>query len=94
MTFVSPDPVSSGRSYNVVTGAAEAPRDLHGFIGDASFTIDNDGVESVVRGSGAADGTGVRFLEKDVEHSGKDVRAWHITTDGSGQFIATPVATW
>ena len=94
MTFVAPDPVSSGRSYKIVSSAAEAPEDLQGFIGDASFTIDKDGAGSVIRGSGAPDGTGVRFLEKDAEHSGKDVRAWHISNDGSGLFVATPVATW
>jgi hypothetical protein len=94
MTFVSPDPVSSGRRYVILPSAAGAPNDLHRFIGEATFTIDKDMVESVVRGSGAVDGTGVRFQEKDVEHSGKDVRVWQITEGPDGEFVATPVATF
>ena len=93
MTFIAPDPVASGRPYKIVSNAVGARKDLNGFIGEASFTIDKDGTESVIRGSGAADRTGVRFLEKDAEHSGKDVRAWHITQDAAGQLLATPVAT-
>jgi hypothetical protein len=37
--------------------------------------------------------TGVRFHEKDVERSGKDVRIWQITQHPAGQFFATPVPT-
>jgi hypothetical protein len=92
MTFVAPDPVSSGRPHKIVESAVGAANDLDEFVGEASFTIDKDGPESVIRGSGTADGTGVRFLEKDAAHSGKDVRAWHITKDAAGQFLATPVA--
>jgi hypothetical protein len=93
MTFSAPDPVSSGRPYRISASAAGPPSLKH-FIGNGSFTLDKDGVESVVSGSGAADGTGVRFYEKDVEHGGKDVRAWQITQDPDGQFVATPVAAW
>ena len=92
MTFVAPDPVSSGRPYQVAGSGAAAPSGLRRFIGEASFTIDKDGAESVVRGSGSADGSGVRFYEKDVDRSGKDVRTWHITEDSAGRFTATPLA--
>lgn len=94
MPFFAPDPVSSGRPYQVSTTAAGAPDGLTQFIGAASFTIDNNGAESIVCGSGVADGTGVRFHEKDVEHSGKDVRTWHITEHSAGRFLATPEATY
>lgn len=93
MTFVAPDPVSSGRPYKVSGTAGGVLENLKQVIGDASFTIDKDGVESVVCGSGVADETGVRFHEKDVEHSGKDVRTWHIVEHSAGQFLATPLAT-
>jgi hypothetical protein len=93
MTFIAPDPVASGRPYKIVGSAVGAPNDLNGFVGEASFTIDKDGTESVIRGSGTAQGTGVRFLEKDAENSGKDVRAWYITKDAAGQLTATPVIT-
>lgn len=92
MTFVAPDPVSSGCPYKISRNGAGTPKDLQHFVGDTSFTIENDGVESVVRGTGAADGTGVRFQQKDVEHSGKDVRTWDITEHPVGHFLATPVA--
>ena len=94
MTFVAPDPVASGRPYSIVRGAADPSNDLGRFVGEASFTIDRDGVETMVRGTGALDETGVRFYEKDLEHSGKDVRAWHITEGPAGHFVATPVAIW
>lgn len=94
MTFIAPDPVSSGRPYKILSPAVGAPDDLNRFIGEASFTIDKDGAAAVVRGSGAVDETGVRFHEKDVEHSGKDVRTWRIAEDPAGGFVATPVATY
>ena len=92
MTFSAPDPVSSGRPYRILPSAAGRPS-LAQFMGNGSFTFDNDGVESVVSGSGAAEGAGVRFYEKDVQHGGKDVRAWYITQDPDGRFVATPMAT-
>ena len=94
MTFVAPDPVSSGRPYKIVGNDVGVPSDLSQFIGEASFTIDSEGGPSVVCGSGAADGTDVRFQEKDVEHSGKDVRSWRVTEDPAGQFLATPVSAY
>jgi hypothetical protein len=92
--FVAPDPVSSGRPYQIVGSSAGTPHDLYQFTGAATFTVDNNGATLVVSGLGAEDGTGVRFLEKDVEHSGKDVRAWLITEDPAGRFVATPIATF
>jgi hypothetical protein len=92
--FSAPDPVSSGRPYQIVGSSVGIPDDLNRFVGEASFTIDNDGAALVVCGLGAADGTGVRFHEKDVEHSGKDVRAWLITEDPAGSFVATAMAAW
>ena len=95
MTFASPDPVASGRSYEVVGNTVGAPDDLSNFMGETSFKIDKGGgTESVISGSGTSDGTGVRFYEKDVEYSGKDVRGWLITEGPAGHFLATPVATW
>jgi hypothetical protein len=94
MAFISPDPVASGRSYEIVRSVVGAPDDLSDFIGETTFEIDKGGAESAIKGSGARDGTGVRFYEKDVEHSGKDVRAWHISRDPAGTFVATPLAAW
>jgi hypothetical protein len=89
--FVAPDPVSSGRPYQIVRSSVGLPDQLDQLTGEVSFTIDMDGAEVVVRGQGALDGAGVRFHEKDVEHSGKDVRTWLITQAPAGWFVATPV---
>ena len=90
---IAPDPVSSGRPCRIVGKAAGTPHDLNHFIGEASFTIDSDGARVVVCGLRAADGAGVHFYEKDVEHSGKDVRAW-LTEYPAGSFVARPTATF
>lgn len=93
MAFVSPDPVASGRSYEIVRGAAGAPDDLSDFVGETAFHIDKGGAESAIEGSGTRDGKGVRFYEKDID-SGKDVRAWDITRNPAGTLVATPLAAW
>jgi len=93
MSFSAPDPVVSGHPYHVVSVDGSSPSALEQFIGDASFAIVKDGAESQVRGQGSAHGLGVRFREKDVDHTGRDVRTWLIAEADEG-FSATPVAAF
>jgi hypothetical protein len=89
MTFLPADPVASGRPYPVLEVSGAAPAELAQFVGEAVFTIDRDGVPAVVCGQGCAGEPGVVFREKDVGHSGKDVRTWQISQSGSAFTAAT-----
>ncbi len=93
MSFSATDPVVSGQPYRVVSVDGSPPSGLEQFIGDASFAIAKDGVESQIGGQGCAHGLGVRFHEKDVEHAGRDVRTWQIA-DADDVFSATPIAAF
>lgn len=89
MMFAAPDPVPSGREFDVVAVNGRTPRVLGDFVGDAVFTLHWAGQERLVTGRGSSDGTAVRFLEKDVAHGGKDVRTWMISSaEPSGSFVA------
>jgi hypothetical protein len=93
MTFEAADPVSSGRPYRILVTGAGTPTDLTQFAEETRFTIDKDGVESMVHGYGAPAEGGVRFYEKDVG-SGKDVRTWHISQGSDGHFTAEPASAY
>jgi hypothetical protein len=90
MMFAAPDPVASGRQFEVVAVHGRTPRVLEDFVGDAVFTLHWEEQDRLVAGSGWAEGVDtVRFTEKDVAHGGKDVRVWSIgPAVQPGQFVA------
>lgn len=93
MAVSATDPVVSGQPYRVVSVDGSPPSGLEQFIGEASFAIEKDGVESQIRGQGSATTAGVRFHEKDTEHAGRDVRTWQIVEADDG-LSATPIAAF
>lgn len=94
MSFSASDPVVSGRAYRVVSVDDSVPSTLEQFVGEVSFVVlGNGAASSCIRGQGDAHDTGVRFHEKDVENTGKDVRAWELA-EVDGAFTATAVAAF
>jgi hypothetical protein len=94
MSFSAPDPVVSGHAYRVVSVGDSPPLALEQFIGEVSFVVLGDGADSLrIRGQGNAHGAGVRFHEKDVDNTGKDVRIWELA-EVDGDFTATAVAAF
>jgi hypothetical protein len=91
MTFIGPDPITSGVPYDVTAVRGELPATLEQFVGELTFTIAKDGEESLVCGVGRASESGVRFQEKDMDHDGKDVRTWQISRSGDS-FSASATA--
>ena len=75
--FAAPDPVASGKDYEVVAVHGRTPQALTDFVGDTVFTVRCQDEDRLVAGLGNGDGEVVRFTEKDTEH-GKDVRVWVI----------------
>ena len=88
MTFAAPDSTASGRPYAVTDVGGNAPQSLEQFVGECEFGIDRDASASRVKGVGVAGDDVVRFHEKDLDHSGKDVRVWAVRQVGDGQFTA------
>ena len=89
MTFAAPDPVASGKDFEVVAVQGRIPNVLDDFVGDAVFTLRWEGQHRLVAGCGRRDGDTVRFTEKDVAHGGKDVRVWDVgPADQLGRFTA------
>jgi len=86
MSFSSPMTVPSGMSVPVLAVEGRTPDSLEEFIGDVSFLVDLD-PPYLVRGRGSAHGSTVRFHEKDLDNSGKDIRVWVVRTQGS-RFVA------
>lgn len=89
MTYAAADPISSGRPYRILAVAGGEPSTLEQFVGETAFTISKDGGESDIAGHGTAHETGVRFHEKDLERTGKDVRTWELIEEPTGGFSAT-----
>ena len=85
-----------GRSHQGFTDQkcveAGISQQLDEFFGAVSFTIDRGGEVSEICGLGVPDATGVRFQEKDVAHTGKDVRTWEVSQAGVGEFVAVPIS--
>lgn len=92
MTFISADPVASGRPHKIISIADGEPSALEQFVGEVSFSVDRGGEVSEVRGLGSRHATGVRFHEKDAAHTGKDVRTWQVSRAGGGGFVAVPTS--
>jgi hypothetical protein len=94
MSFSTPHPVISGHVYRVVSVNGSVPVNLEQFIGEASFSVLNHGAgSSRIRGQGSTQGDSVRFQEKDVDSSGKDVRVWQVT-EIDGDFTATAISAF
>ena len=88
MTFSSPDSVASGKPYMVVDVAGAAPMSLDQFMGESEFSIERSGTPSRIKGVGMALDDSIRFFEKDLDNSGKDVRVWLVRQDADGRFTA------
>ena len=88
--FAAPDPVPSGKQFEVVAVHGRTPHVLADFVGDAVFTLHWQEQDRLVAGTGSAEGVDtVRFTEKDVARRGKDVRVWSIGPAAqAGQFVA------
>ena len=91
MSFTTPSPVPSGMSMPVLEVEGHTPEHLQEFAGDVSFVVDLD-PPLRVQGAGRVDGQTVRFHEKDLDHSGKDIRVWEVRDEGSGRFVAEHAA--
>ena len=90
----APDPVGSGRPYPVASVSGSRPTTLQQFVGVKSFTFTNEGgAETLVHGQGSENDTGVRFIEKNAEPPGRDVRAWQISAP-EGIFSATAISAF
>jgi len=82
MSFSSPMTVPSGMSLQVLEVEGRSPQDLEDFAGEVSFLVDLD-PPHLVTGCGVVPGTTVRFHEKDLDNSGKDIRVWTVRAEGS-----------
>lgn len=87
--FTAPDPVASGKEFEIVAVNGRTPHVLDDFVDQAVFTLRWEEQDRLVAGLGHRDGDAVRFTEKDVIHEGKDVRVWLIgSADRRGRFTA------
>lgn len=93
MTFVSPDPIASGKPYLIEGVADRAPHELDDFVGETAFTVTVAGGSRRVCGVGRNEGGTVRFHEKDSGQTTKDVRVWQISGTGDG-FVAASTGTF
>ena len=86
MSFSTPMTVPSGMSVPVLAVEGRIPGRLEDFTGDVSFLVDLD-PPHLVQGCGSVNGSSVRFHEKDVSNSGKDIRVWLVRAQGV-RFVA------
>lgn len=93
MSFTTPSSVPSGMSMPVLEVEGHIPDHLKDFAGDVSFVVDLD-PPLLVQGTGRVDGQTVRFHEKDLENSGKDIRVWQVRDEGGGGFVAVQTAAY
>lgn len=95
MTFMPADPVVSGKPYTVVEVGDHAPTSIDEFVGETGFVLE-DGPSGgrKVCGVGSVDGENVKFQEKDISGSSKDVRVWRVYRSGEGVFTAEQFATY
>jgi hypothetical protein len=93
MTTSTRESVASGLPYLVVEVSGRQPAELDDFVGDVAFVAVMDTRTYRIEGTGARDGAGVRFSQKDVA-TGKDVRTWQITTTAADDFEAEAISAW
>jgi hypothetical protein len=91
MSFTTPTTVPSGMSVRVLEVDGHQAHKLQDFVGDVSFVVDLD-PPVLVHGTGRVEDQTVRFHEKDVDHSGKDIRVWGVRAGHDGQFVAEHAA--
>jgi hypothetical protein len=91
MSFTTPTTVPSGMSVRVLEVDGHPPNELQDFAGEVSFVVGLD-PPVLVHGTGRVDGPTVRFHEKDVDHSGKDIRVWAVRPERDGHFVAEHAA--
>ena len=94
MTFGTPSPISSATPYPVLLVGDEAPTTAAEVAAADRFTLDIDGTDYQVCGCGRLVGGVVRFHEKDVAHSGKDIRVWTVIQHDDGSFTAEHAAAF
>jgi hypothetical protein len=94
MSFGTPRVIVSGKPYPVLLVAGQAPASLDDFASAEEFTIDMEGTAYVVQGNGRAIDEEVRFHEKDLSNSGKDIRVWRVVRHGDGEFLADHAAAF
>jgi hypothetical protein len=86
--------VVSGQAYRIVSVDDSRPSFLGQFVGQVEFSVLHPGAgTSHVRGEGSAQGSSVRFHEKDADSAGKDVRVWEVVQAGA-DFTATAIAAF
>lgn len=91
MSFTTPTTVPSGMSVRVLEVDCHPPHKLEDFACEVSFVVALD-PPVLVHGTGRVDGQTVRFHEKDVDHSGKDIRVWEVRAEDDGHFVAEHAA--
>ena len=91
MSFTTPITVPSGMSVLVLEVDGHQPNELQDFAGEVSFVVDLD-PPVLVHGTGRVDGPTLRFHEKDMDHTGKDIRVWAIRPEHDGHFVAEHTA--
>ena len=88
MTFNAPDAMPSGKPFPVAEVSGRPATALGDFLGQQELLLDLGGDRRRVVGVGAEWQDGVRFHEKDVAGSGKDVRVWQVREAAGGGFEA------
>lgn len=87
--LAAPDPVASGKDFEVLAVHGRTPHTLEDFLDDAILTLRWEQVDRLIARQGHRDGDTIRFTEKDVDHGGKDVRVWEIrAAQHPGHFTA------
>lgn len=94
MSFATPTTVISKKSYLVLLVEDRSPSSLDEFDSADDFTVDMEGTSYRVQGSGRLAENEVRFHEKDVGNSGKDVRVWRVIRHEDGTFLANHAASF
>jgi hypothetical protein len=94
MSFGTPAMVISGKPYLVLLVSGRTPLSLSDFIEADDFTVDMEGTSYRVQGSGRLVDSEVRYHEKDVDNSGKDIRVWRVVRHEDGNFLANHAAAF
>jgi hypothetical protein len=94
MTFATPNLVASATPYAVLLVGDQVPTSTEAVAAADGFTVDLAGEPYQVRGCGRVVGHQVRFHEKDVANSGKDIRVWTVIRHEDGSFTAEHAAAF
>jgi hypothetical protein len=94
MSFATPSPVISGKSYAVLLVEDRNPSSLDEIAAADDFTVDMEGTSYRVQGSGRLVDNEARYHEKDVDNNGKDIRVWRVIQHDDGTFLASHAASF